>query len=89
MDNQLENSLSSTSSPTPKPRCKLIGEDGNIFNLVGIASRTLKRAGLHDEAKKMQEEIRASGSYDKALMVLDKYVDIVGDDDENDDENEN
>lgn len=24
-----------------KPDCKLIGEDGNIFNLMGIASRTL------------------------------------------------
>jgi hypothetical protein len=23
----------------PKPKCKLIGEDGNIFNLMGIASR--------------------------------------------------
>ena len=25
-----------------KPDCPLIGEDGNIFNLMGIASRTLK-----------------------------------------------
>ena len=24
-----------------KPNCPLIGEDGNIFNLVGIAARTL------------------------------------------------
>ena len=26
-----------------KPDCPLIGADGNIFNLIGIASRTLRR----------------------------------------------
>lgn len=25
-----------------KPTCKLVGENGNIFNLVGIASRALE-----------------------------------------------
>ena len=25
-----------------KPDCQLIGEDGNIFNLIGIAARTLR-----------------------------------------------
>ncbi len=25
-----------------KPDCPLIGQDGNVFNLIGIASRTLK-----------------------------------------------
>ena len=29
-----------------KPKCALIGEDGNIFNLMGKASRTLKRNGM-------------------------------------------
>lgn len=26
-----------------RPKAKMIGEDGNIFNLMGIASRTLKK----------------------------------------------
>lgn len=34
-----------------KPKCPLIGQDGNIFNLIGIASKTLKRNGMYDEAK--------------------------------------
>ena len=34
-----------------KPKCKLVGEDGNIFNLMGIASKALKEAGLEDESK--------------------------------------
>ena len=36
-----------------KPDCPLIVENGNIYNLVGIASRTLKRNGLSDEASEM------------------------------------
>lgn len=59
-----------------KPKCKLIGEDGNIFNLMGIARKTLIRNGQRTEAEKMTEEIMSSSSYDEALQILDKYVDI-------------
>ena len=31
-----------------KPKCPLIGQDGNVFNLIGIASKTLKRNGMPD-----------------------------------------
>ena len=40
-----------------KPDCPLIGQDGNIFNLVGIASRTLKAHGMTDQAKEMADLI--------------------------------
>ena len=33
-----------------KPDCPLIGADGNIFNLLGIASRTLREHGLKEQA---------------------------------------
>lgn len=36
-----------------KPKVKLVGQDGNIFNILGIASRALKKAGYTDEAKEM------------------------------------
>ena len=35
-----------------KPDCPLIGADGNIFNLLGIASRTLLEHGLKEQAKR-------------------------------------
>lgn len=60
-----------------KPQCKLIGEDGNIFNLVGIASRTLKNNGKETEAEKMRSKVFASGSYEEALSVIGDYVEIV------------
>lgn len=60
-----------------KPKCALIGEDGNIFNLMGIASRTLKRNGMQEEAKEMCDRITNSGSYDEALAIISDYVEVT------------
>ena len=60
----------------PKPKCKLIGEDGNIFNLMGIASRTLKRAGLREEAEEMIDRIQNSRSYHEALGIIMEYLEV-------------
>ena len=61
-----------------KPKCALIGEDGNIFNLMGIASRTLKKNGMQEEAKEMCNRItNGAKSYDEALMIIDEYVEIT------------
>ena len=65
-----------------KPKCPLIGQDGNIFNLMGIASKTLKRNGMYDEAKEMCSRITSSGSYYEALNVIGEYVEITSIDDE-------
>lgn len=66
-------------APKEKPDCALIGQDGNIFNLMGIASRTLKENGLGDQAKEMRERITSSGSYDEALGIIGEYVNITSD----------
>lgn len=60
-----------------KPDCKLIGEDGNIFNLMARASRTLRENDLPEEAKEMRERITSSGSYDEALCIIGEYVNII------------
>ena len=75
----------SNESKQSKPNCPLIGQDGNIFNLVGIASRTLKRNGLSDKASEMTSKIFKSGSYEEALGIIGEYVNItsVDDPDEN------
>ena len=66
---------------TQKPDCPLIGQDGNIFNLMGIASRTLRENGLEDRAKEMCVRIRESGDYYEALGVIGEYVNITSVDD--------
>ena len=60
-----------------KPKCKLIGEDGNIFNLVGIAARTLRQNGMEEQAKELCERLKEQPDYDHALMLIANYVDIV------------
>ncbi len=60
-----------------EPKCALIGQDGNIFNLVGIASRTLKRNGMQEESKEMSNRVFNSHSYDEALDIIGEYVEVV------------
>lgn len=53
-------------------------KDGNIFNLMGIASRTLKRNGMQEQSKEMIEKITTNAkSYDEALCIISEYVDIT------------
>ena len=63
-----------------KPDCRLIGEDGNIFNLMGLAARTLRRNGLAEQASEMTNRIHECGSYDEALCIIGEYVNITGED---------
>ena len=67
-----------------KPDCPLIGADGNIFNLMGIAARTLKRNGMSAEATEMQQRITSSGNYNDALCIIGEYVNITSVDDDQD-----
>lgn len=59
-----------------KPYAKLVGEDGNIFNLIGIARRALNRAGMSVEADEMANRIYKSENYTEALGILMEYVDV-------------
>lgn len=60
-----------------KPRAKMIGQDGNVFNLIGIACQALKKAGMNDKATEMTNRVTTCGSYDEALQIMHEYVDIV------------
>ena len=63
---------------TQKPDCPLIGQDGNIFNLMGIASRTLRRNGMGEQATEMTQRIMGSGcDYNGALNIIGEYVNIT------------
>lgn len=59
-----------------KPKCQLIGEDGNIFNLVGKASRVLKKNDMHQSAKEMQNRVLDASSYEEAIYIIGEYVEI-------------
>lgn len=61
---------------TQKPEIQLSGQDGNIFNLIGIASKALRRAGQPDQAKEMTTKIFSSRSYDEAIQIIMEYCEV-------------
>ena len=60
----------------PRPLCPLLGQDGNIFHLMGIAARVLRQNGMEAEAKEMQTRIMggACHSYEEVLGIISEYV---------------
>lgn len=63
----------------PKPDCRLAGEDGNIFNLIGVASRALRKCGLDAQAEEMRQRIMGGEchDYNEALYMIGEYVNIT------------
>ena len=57
-----------------KPMCPIIGANGNIFNILGIASRTLKDNGMAEEAEEMCNRVTSSGSYEEAIGIITEYI---------------
>lgn len=57
-----------------RPRVKLTEQDGNIFNLVGVAAKALRKAGQHDRAGEMTSKVFGAGSYEEALAIICEYV---------------
>lgn len=60
-----------------KPKAEIIGADGNIFNIMAIASRSLKKEGYGKQAQEMFERVTNSKSYDEALAIVVEYVEPV------------
>lgn len=75
--NRLGGFIGEPAPEAEKPDCALIGQDGNIFNLVGIAKRTLQEHGMNGQAKEMTDRVFASGSYSEALCIISEYVNIT------------
>lgn len=59
-----------------KPKCNLIGQDGNIFNLIGLAAKALRKAGMPDKASELTSRVMSASSYSEALSIIDEYVEI-------------
>ncbi len=67
-------------------RVRIIGADGNVFNLLGICRRALSRAGKIELWDEFYKEA-TSGDYNHALATIADYFE-VGSVDEPDQEEE-
>lgn len=61
-------------SKQSRPKLKLLGHDGNIFSILGDASRLLRRAGMSEQASEMADRVYKSGNYYEALGIISEYV---------------
>lgn len=59
-----------------KPVCKLIGEDGNVFNIIGRVNKTLKQAGLEEQAKEFTAKATQQDNYSAVLRLCMEYVHV-------------
>ena len=60
-----------------KPELELSTQDGNVFSILGRATRVARKAGWDEEKiKKFQKEAQ-SGDYDHALQTGMEYFDVT------------
>jgi len=63
--------------PMDKPECQLLGQDGNVFYIMGAVARTLRGAGLEERAAEFTERARQAHDYDEVLRLVMEYVEVV------------
>lgn len=63
-------------------RLELIGQDGNAFMILGLASKALKRAGAYEEFWDQYHNEATSGDYDQLLRTTMEYFNVDGFDDD-------
>jgi len=61
-----------------KPNVKMVGEDGNVFAVIGRVRRALREAGQEDKAKEFSDRAMAAHSYDEVLGMVFEYCEVDG-----------
>lgn len=59
-----------------KPRVKLIGEDGNVFNVIARVSKALRNSDQPLREKEFQNAAFNAQSYDEVLQLAMRYCDV-------------
>ena len=60
-----------------KPKVKIIGENGNVFNLISRCIQSLKKAGYKkEEVQEFQNEVTSAKSYNEALNIMMEWCDV-------------
>ena len=63
--------------PNKKPKVKLIGEDGNIFHVLGECTKVLLDHNYDDDYIKDFTDKCMRGDYDQALATIQQYFEVV------------
>jgi hypothetical protein len=60
----------------PEIEVQLSGEDGNAFMLIGLVSRSLRRAGVSSSEIEVFSNEAMSGDYDNVLRTCMRWVSV-------------
>ena len=52
-------------------------ESGNIFYLLGMVQKAMRKQNRFDDFNSLRERVFASGSYEEALRILREEADLV------------
>ncbi len=55
---------------------KLVGEDGNAFNIMGKVSKALRNGGATDDEISQYMDESMEGDYDNLLRVATEWVNV-------------
>lgn len=61
----------------PDVTVRLVGEDGNAFNLIGMVTRNIRAAHGLALANSFTEQAMECGSYDELLTFIQRTVNVV------------
>jgi len=59
-----------------KPKLHLVGKDGNVFAILGLATLVARQAGWTIKQLKEFQTEAMSGNYDHALQTCMKYFEV-------------
>jgi hypothetical protein len=61
----------------PHVQAQLTGQNGNVFNVIGIVTRAMKKAGVDPkEVDIFRQRAFESGSYDEVLVLAMNTVEV-------------
>ncbi|MFJ1837855.1 hypothetical protein ACIOJ9_28795 [Streptomyces sp. NPDC088175] len=60
----------------PDVTVQLSGEDGNVYSVIGIVQKALRRAGHHEAATAFGRTALGSQSYDEVIQLAMRTVDV-------------
>jgi hypothetical protein len=59
-----------------KPKCRLSGMDGNVFNVINLVSLALVKAGLEQDSVDFRTKALSCKTYGDVIAVCFDYVDV-------------
>jgi hypothetical protein len=60
----------------PDVTVPMVGEDGNVFAVIGRVKQAMERAGYREEAQAFVRAATACDSYDEVLGLVMQWVDV-------------